>query len=46
MTAGLKHYLPPLETALKAGNATDPTHRPALKSLLEPFEENKPFQPI
>ncbi|MCB9102635.1 MAG: hypothetical protein H6633_00095 [Anaerolineales bacterium] len=45
MTAGLKHYLP-LETALKAGNATEPPHRPALKTLLEPFEGNKPFQPI
>lgn len=32
---GLKTYLAALEQALKAGNATEHTHRPALKTLIE-----------
>ncbi|PJC72709.1 MAG: hypothetical protein CO012_11490 [Syntrophobacterales bacterium CG_4_8_14_3_um_filter_49_14] len=35
MSASLKHYLNTIENALKAGNATEHTHRPALKALLE-----------
>jgi hypothetical protein len=35
MSADLKHYLASIETALKAGNATEHTHRPTLKTLLE-----------
>ncbi|WP_330946113.1 type ISP restriction/modification enzyme [Thermomonas sp. LB-4] len=31
----LKHYLSAIEQALKAGNATEHTHRPALKALIE-----------
>ena len=31
----LKSYLSAIEQALKAGNATEHTHRPALKALLE-----------
>lgn len=38
MTASLKHYLQTLENALKAGNATEHTHRPALKALLESLD--------
>jgi hypothetical protein len=34
MSAELKHYLTTIENALKAGNATEHTHRPALKALL------------
>ncbi|MEO6103468.1 MAG: N-6 DNA methylase, partial [Pseudoxanthomonas sp.] len=34
-TAALKDYLNAVEGALKAGNATEHTHRPALKTLLE-----------
>jgi hypothetical protein len=34
-TSNFKTYLTALEQALKAGNATEHTHRPALKSLLE-----------
>lgn len=38
MTASLKHYLTTLEKSLKAGNATEHTHRPALKTLLEALD--------
>lgn len=38
MTAPLKHYLTTLENALKAGTATEHTHRPALKTLLESLD--------
>lgn len=31
----LKNYLSAIEQALKAGNATEHTHRPALKALIE-----------
>src|SRR2546430_2692009 len=31
----LSHYLQQIETALAKGNATEHTHRPALKSLIE-----------
>lgn len=31
MTAAIKAYLVAIEQALKAGNATEHTHRPALK---------------
>lgn len=34
-TDALKTYLAAIEQALKAGNATEHTHRPALKALLE-----------
>ena len=34
----LKTYLTQIEQALKAGNATEHTHRPALKALLESLE--------
>lgn len=33
-----KSYLAQIEQAYKAGNATEHTHRPALKTLLEAFE--------
>jgi predicted helicase len=33
-----KNYLAQIEQAYKAGNATEHTHRPALKSLLEAFQ--------
>jgi predicted helicase len=33
-----KEYLVQIDQALKAGNATEHTHRPALKSLLEAFQ--------
>lgn len=35
MNQPIKTYLAAVETALKAGNATEHTHRPALKALLE-----------
>ncbi len=35
MSQPIKTYLAAIETALKAGNATEHTHRPALKALLE-----------
>jgi len=35
MSAHLKQYLSASENALKAGTATEGTHRPALKTLLE-----------
>lgn len=35
MSEPIKHYLASIEQALKAGNATEHTHRPALKILLE-----------
>jgi hypothetical protein len=35
MMVRLKEYLLAVESALKAGNATEHTHRPALKALLE-----------
>ncbi|MBE7472769.1 MAG: DNA methyltransferase [Anaerolineales bacterium] len=38
MTTPLKHYLATIEAALKAGNATEHTHRPALKALLESMD--------
>jgi hypothetical protein len=38
MPVELKHYLTTLENALKAGNATEHTHRPALKALLESLD--------
>jgi hypothetical protein len=38
MSANLKHYLNTIEIALKAGNATEHTHRPALKALLESID--------
>jgi len=38
MSTHLKHYLATLEAALKAGNATEHTHRPALKALLESLD--------
>ncbi len=34
----LKDYLHAVENALKAGNATEHTHRPALKTLLESMD--------
>jgi hypothetical protein len=37
MSAHLKRYLASIENALKAGAATEHTHRPALKILLESF---------
>lgn len=38
MSTSLKHYLSTIENALKAGNATEHTHRPALKALLESLD--------
>ncbi len=38
MSTQLKHYLTTLENALKGGNATEHTHRPALKALLESLD--------
>jgi predicted helicase len=38
MSASLKHYLTTIENSLKAGNATEHTHRPALKALLESLD--------
>jgi hypothetical protein len=38
MSTSLKHYLTTIENALKAGNATEHTHRPALKALLESLD--------
>lgn len=38
MTANLKSYLSAVEHALKAGNATEHTHRPALKALIESID--------
>lgn len=38
MSASLKHYLKTVENTLKAGQATEHTHRPALKTLLESLE--------
>lgn len=35
MSANFKGYLSAVEHALKAGNATEHTHRPALKALIE-----------
>lgn len=35
-----KNYLSQVETALRAGNATEHTHRPALKTLLEASDKN------
>ena len=40
MPAIFKEYLKDIETALKAGNATEHTHRPALKRLLEELDES------
>lgn len=37
MSANLKQYLSTIESALKAGTATEHTHRPVLKTLLESF---------
>lgn len=36
----IKHYLQAIEQALKAGNATEHTYRPALKTLLEALGED------
>ena len=38
MTTTFKNYLKTIEDALKAGNATEHTHRPALKALLETLD--------
>jgi hypothetical protein len=38
MSTSLKHYLQTVENALKADNATEHTHRPALKALLESLD--------
>ncbi|MCX5832042.1 MAG: DNA methyltransferase [Deltaproteobacteria bacterium] len=38
MTVGFKDYLQAVENALQAGNATEHTHRPALKALLESLD--------
>ena len=38
MSASLKHYLKTIENSLKAGNATEHTHRPALKAMLETLD--------
>ncbi len=38
MSTSLKHYLTSIENTLKAGNATEHTHRPALKALLESLD--------
>ena len=38
MMVRLKDYLHAAENALKAGNATEHTHRPALKALLESID--------
>ena len=38
MPDSLKPYLQQVEQALKAGNATEHTHRPALKALLESLD--------
>ena len=35
MSDAIKTYLAAIEQALKAGNATEHTHRPALEALLE-----------
>lgn len=39
-TPALKTYLAEIEKALKAGNATEHTHRPALKALIETIAES------
>jgi hypothetical protein len=36
----MKTYLTAVERNLKAGNATEHTHRPALKELIESLAEN------
>ncbi len=38
MSANFKHYLKTIENALKQGIATEHTHRPALKALLEALD--------
>jgi len=38
MMVRFKDYLHAVENALKAGNATEHTHRPALKALLESID--------
>ncbi|MFQ5583433.1 MAG: DNA methyltransferase, partial [Calditrichia bacterium] len=38
MSASFKHYLKTIENALQAGNATEHTHRPTLKALLESLD--------
>jgi hypothetical protein len=38
LTTPLTHYRHQLDTALQAGNATEHTHRPALKTLLESLD--------
>jgi hypothetical protein len=38
MSTSLKHYLTSIESALKAGNATEHTHRPTLKALPESLD--------
>lgn len=41
MNDSIKSYLASIEQALKAGNATEHTHRPALKTLLEALGGNE-----
>jgi len=38
MTTPIKSYLKQIEDNLRAGNATEHTHRPALKTLLEALD--------
>ena len=40
MSNSLSHYLKTIESSLRVGNATEHTHRPALKTLLESFDLN------
>ncbi len=40
MSANFKRYLKNIESALKAGNATEHTHRPAFKALIESFDSH------
>ena len=44
MTVTFTHYLKTIENALKAGNATEHTHRPALKTLLEEDQKQKALE--
>jgi len=39
-------YIHAIEKELLAGNATEHTHRPALKALIALFNQNKPFLKI
>ena len=40
MSTSFKQYLKHIEHALKTGNATEHTHRPALKALIESFDSH------